>query len=61
LTLTEDGIDPDEAIVTKLLAWLARESGRSPEVRYEMSRPAAVTLLQAVAGWPECVTEPDES
>jgi hypothetical protein len=26
-----------------------------------MSRPAAVTLLQAVAGWPECVTEPDES
>jgi hypothetical protein len=39
LTVGERGIDRDAPIVTRLLAWVARESDRSKDVRYEMTRP----------------------
>jgi hypothetical protein len=47
----EGGIDRDDPIVTKLLAWVARESGRSKDVRYEMTRHDAAVLLEHLAGW----------
>jgi len=53
LTVGEGGIDRDDSIVTKLLAWLARESGRSPDVRYEMPRHDAAVLLEQLAGYPD--------
>ena len=53
LAIGEDGIDRDGRVVTRLLAWLARESGSCPEVRYEMSRHDAAVLLECLAGWPE--------
>ena len=46
----DDGIDRDAPIVTRLLAWVVRESGRSPDVRYEMSRHEAAVLLEQLAG-----------
>lgn len=49
ITIGDDGIDRDSPIVTKLLAWLARESGRSPDVRYEMTRHDAAVLLEHLA------------
>jgi hypothetical protein len=48
-TVPEDGIDLD-GIVTRFLAWLGRESGRSADVRYEMSRYDAAVLLEHFAG-----------
>jgi len=51
LTVGDDGIDRDGSVVTKLLAWLARESGQSKDLRYEMSRHAAAVLLEHMAGW----------
>ena len=47
----EDGIDRDDPIVTRLLAWVARESGRSKDARYEMTRHDAAVLLEQLAGW----------
>jgi hypothetical protein len=38
LTVGEGGIDRDDSIVTRLLAWVARASGRSKDTRYEMTR-----------------------
>jgi hypothetical protein len=52
LTIGECGIDRDGPAVTRLLAWLARESGQSPDVRYGMSRHDAAVLLELLAGWP---------
>jgi hypothetical protein len=51
----EDGIDRDDPIVTRLLAWIARESGRSADVRYEMTRHDAAVLLEQFAGWPDAL------
>jgi hypothetical protein len=53
LKVPEDGIDRDCPIVTKLLAWVARESGRSKDVRYEMNRPDAAVFLKELAGLPD--------
>jgi hypothetical protein len=52
-TVPEGGIDRDDPIVTKLLAWVARESGRSKDARYEMTRHDAAVLLEQLAGWPD--------
>jgi transcriptional regulator with XRE-family HTH domain len=49
-TVPEDGIDHDDWIVSKLLAWLERENSRRPDVRYEMSRHVAAVLLERLAG-----------
>jgi hypothetical protein len=51
LQVGEGGIERDDPIVTKLLAWVARESGRSKDVRYEMTRHDAAVLLELFAGW----------
>jgi hypothetical protein len=53
LRVEEGGIDRDSAVVTRLLAWVARESGRSPDVRYDMSQHDAAVLLEVLAGWPD--------
>jgi hypothetical protein len=47
----EGGIDRDDSIVTRLLAWVARETGRSKDTRYEMTRHDAAVLLEQLAGW----------
>src|SRR6516225_9228543 len=57
LTIGENGIDREGSVVTKLLAWLARKSGRSTDVRYEMTRHDAAVLLEQLAGWPDCLCE----
>jgi hypothetical protein len=49
-----DGIDVDDFNVSKLLAWVERESGKSSDRFYEMSRVVAgsvmaVQVLSAVA------------
>ena len=49
----EGGIDRDSSVVTRLLAWVARECGRSPDARYDMSRHDAAVLLEHLAGWPD--------
>lgn len=48
----EDGIDIDDIVVSKLLAWVELESGRSPDVRYEMSRLVAAVLLERLVSPP---------
>jgi hypothetical protein len=53
LKVGEGGIDRDGPAVTRLLAWLARENGQSPNVRYELSRHDAAALLELLAGWPD--------
>ena len=45
-TIPADGIALDDWIVTKFLVWVARESERSPDTRYEMSRHVAAVLLE---------------
>jgi hypothetical protein len=52
LTIGEGGIDRDDAVVTRLLAWVARKAARSPDTRYTMSRHDAAVLLNLAAGWP---------
>jgi hypothetical protein len=49
----EGGIDRDDPIVTRLLAWVARETGRSKDARYEMTRHDAAVLLEQLAGYPD--------
>jgi hypothetical protein len=51
----EGGIDRDDPIVTRLLAWVARASGRSKDVRDEMTRPDVAVLLEQFAGYPDCL------
>jgi hypothetical protein len=51
LQIGDDGIDRQSSIVTKLLAWVAMQSGKSPDTRYEMSRHDAATVLELAAGW----------
>jgi hypothetical protein len=55
LKVQEGGIDRDDPIVTKLLAWVARESGRSKDARYDMTRHDAAVLLEQLAGYPDCL------
>jgi hypothetical protein len=50
-SIPDDGIDRDDKVVTKLLAWVAMQSGKSAEVRYEMSRHDAAVTLELAAGW----------
>jgi transcriptional regulator with XRE-family HTH domain len=45
-TIPADGIALDDWIVTKFLVWVARESERSPDARYEISRHVAAVLLE---------------
>jgi hypothetical protein len=53
LMIGEGGIDRYSSIVTKLLVWVVRESGRSPDTHYEISRHDAAVLLEQMAGWPD--------
>jgi hypothetical protein len=57
VTVGDDGNDRDGPLLTRLLAWIARASGRSKDVRYEMTRPAAAYLLEQLAGWPDSLLE----
>jgi hypothetical protein len=41
----------NDKIVTRLLAWVALQSGQSTEVRYEMNRHDASVVLNLAAGW----------
>jgi hypothetical protein len=59
LKVGEGGIDLDDPIVTRLLAWVARASGRSKTVRYEMTRHDASVLLEQLAGYPDCLYVPE--
>src|SRR5688572_19456467 len=49
-TVPADGIDIDDFIVNKLIAWVELESGKSPDVAYEMSRIVAAIFLERLAG-----------
>jgi hypothetical protein len=53
MAVGEGGIDRECQVVRRLLAWVARESGRSPDTHYEMSRHDAAVLLEQLAGWPD--------
>jgi hypothetical protein len=53
MTIGEDGVDRDSVVVTRLLVWVVRESGRSPDTHFEMSRHDAAVLLEQFAGWPD--------
>jgi hypothetical protein len=57
LQVGEGGIDRDDTIVTRLLAWVARETGRSKDARFEMTRHDAAVLLEQLARWPDCLNE----
>jgi hypothetical protein len=46
-----EGYDVDDKIVTRLLAWVALQSGQSAEFRYEMSRYDAAVVLELTACW----------
>jgi hypothetical protein len=48
-TAPADGIDIDDFIVSKLIAWVELESGKSPDVGYEMSRVVAAVFLERLA------------
>jgi transcriptional regulator with XRE-family HTH domain len=50
LTVPEDGFNIDHPIVSKLLAWVDLQSGRSADVRYEMSPLVAAVFLERLAG-----------
>jgi hypothetical protein len=52
LQIPSDGIDVDDKVVTRLLAWVAMQSGQSPDTRYEMSRHDAAVVLNQAAGLP---------
>jgi hypothetical protein len=49
---SDGGIDRDGPAVTRLLSWVARASGQSPDTHYAMSRHDAAVLLNLAAGWP---------
>jgi hypothetical protein len=46
-----DGIDPDDWIVSKLLAWVDLQNDQSDDVRCEMSRVTAAIFLERLAVW----------
>jgi hypothetical protein len=50
------GYDVDDKIVTRLLAWVALQSGQSREFRFEMSRHDASVVLELAAGWDPLLT-----
>jgi hypothetical protein len=51
LSVGTEGYDVDDKIVSRLLAWVALQSGQSTEYRYEMSRHDAAVVLNLTAGW----------
>jgi hypothetical protein len=51
-----EGYDRDDKIVTRLLAWVALQSGQSTEFRFEMSRYDAAVVLELAAGWDPLLT-----
>ena len=51
-TVPADGIDIDDFVVSKLIAWVELESGKSPDVGYEMSRVIAAVFLERLASPP---------
>jgi transcriptional regulator with XRE-family HTH domain len=48
-TVPSDGIDIDDFVVSKLIAWVEMEGGKSLDVRYEMSRLVAAVFLERLA------------
>jgi hypothetical protein len=50
-TIPVNGIDRDGPEVTRLLAWVALQSSKSPDARYEMSRHDAAVVLELAAAW----------
>ena len=46
-----DGIDPDDWIVSELLAWVDLQNDQSDDVRCEMSRVTASIFLERLAVW----------
>jgi hypothetical protein len=51
-----DGYDGGDKIVTRLLAWVALQSGQSTEFRFEMSRYDAAVVLELAVGWDPLLT-----
>jgi hypothetical protein len=51
LAIVEGGIDRQSNVVTRLLAWVAMQSGQSPDTRYEMSRHDGAVVLELAAAW----------
>jgi hypothetical protein len=51
LAISEDGIERESKVVTRLLAWAALQSGQSADTRFEMSRHGAAVVLELAAGW----------
>src|SRR5262245_7637683 len=49
LTVPEDGIDYEDWIVSKLLAWVGLQSDKSRDAHYEMSRHVAAIVLERLA------------
>jgi transcriptional regulator with XRE-family HTH domain len=47
-----DGINPHDFIVSKLLAWVERESEKSADLGYEMSPVVAAIFLEGLASPP---------
>lgn len=45
-----DGYNSDDKIVTRLLAWVAMQSGQSKEYRFEMTPYDASVVLNLAAG-----------
>lgn len=52
IEIPDDGFDPESKVATRLLAWIAMQSGTSSEFRFEMSRHDAAVVLNLAAGWP---------
>jgi hypothetical protein len=50
LPIPSAGIDRESKIVTRLLAWVALQSGQSADTRYEISRHDAAVVLELAGG-----------
>jgi hypothetical protein len=46
-----EGYDSGDKIVTRLLAWVAMQSGQSKEHRFDMTPYDAAVVLNLAAGW----------
>jgi hypothetical protein len=60
LEIRPGGLDPNDGLVTRFLAWLAWESSGAADVSYEMSRPAATSFLELVATQPDTPWDDDD-